>query len=185
MTGSGSDAGSGKRAVTGPRPRRVRWRHLAFVLPFAVLLVLLLRQPSVPQPIAFNHLKHTTDLQLGCEFCHQYVTVGAHAGLPGSDICAYCHVVTQGESAESARVTELLTAGTPFSFNKLFCLPSHVNYTHRRHVGVAKLDCVDCHGGIATTERPPRRPLVRIDMAFCLACHRASEQSLDCIACHR
>jgi hypothetical protein len=163
----------------------LRWRHLAFVLPVAALLIVLLRQPAVPQPIAFNHVKHTTDLQLSCDFCHQYVSVGAHAGLPGSDICAYCHLAQQGESAESARVTELLTAGTPFRFNKLFRLPSHVNYTHRRHVGVAELGCVNCHGDIATTERPPRRPLIRIDMDFCLTCHRASEQSLDCIACHR
>jgi len=164
-----------------------RW-HLAAVLAVVALLIVALastRDPPVPQPIAFNHRKHTVDLGLGCEFCHPYVTSGAHAGLPGSDICAVCHMAKQGESAEAARVTELLNAGTPFRFNKLFRLPAHVYYTHSRHAGIAKLDCVNCHGAIAISERPPLRPLVRVDMAFCLACHRSRGQSLDCVRCHR
>jgi hypothetical protein len=180
---------SGTREPANVRSGRAWWRwwHLAFVLPLAGLGILLVanRTPSVPQPIAFNHLKHTTDLQLACDFCHQYVSTGAHAGLPGSDICAYCHTARQGESAESARLTEMLEAGTPFRFNKLFRLPSHVYYTHRRHVGAAGLECVNCHGSIANTERPPPRPLVRVDMNFCLGCHRAREQTQDCMACHR
>ena len=162
--------------------------HVGVVLAVVALLFVALastRDPPVPQPIAFNHRKHTVDLGLGCEFCHPYVTSGAHAGLPGNDTCAACHMVKQGESAEAARVTELLTAGTPFQFNKLFRLPAHVYYTHWRHAGVAKLDCDNCHGGIANTERPPLRPLVRVDMAFCLDCHRSRGQSLDCVACHR
>jgi len=174
-----------EQAVT---PWSPGWRHLRVILPpvaFVILVLVMGREPAVPQPIAFNHLKHSTDLQLGCEFCHQYVTVGAHAGLPGSEICAFCHLTPQGESTEAARLTELLNAGTPFRFNKLFRLPDHVYYTHRRHVGVAELECVNCHGSIATTERPPGKALVRIDMGFCLDCHRTRGQTLDCNACHR
>jgi len=179
-----ADAGESGHA----RRARPRWRYSLLILPpvlFVILILVIGHEPAVSQPIAFNHLKHTGDLRLDCAFCHQYVTVGAHAGLPGSDICAYCHLTPQGESPEAARLTKLLDAGTPFRFNKLFRLPGHVYYTHGRHVGVATLDCVNCHGGIATTERPPRRPLVRIDMRFCRDCHRASGQTLDCNACHR
>lgn len=150
-----------------------------------LLLLLVSRRAPVAQPLAFNHLKHTQDLSLGCEFCHPYVNTGRHAGLPNRDTCGICHQVQQGESAEAARVTQLLTQGEPLQFNKLFRLPAHVNYTHRRHVGIAKLECERCHGGIATTDRPPARPLVAVSMDFCLACHRASGQSLDCVACHR
>lgn len=178
---------AGRAVLRSARAGWSRW-HIALLLAIGVLLIVALastREPPVPQPIAFNHLKHTADLGLGCEFCHPYVSTGAHAGLPGSDICAFCHVAQQGESAESARVTELLTAGTPFRFNKLFRLPAHVYYTHWRHAGIAKLDCTNCHGGIATSVRPPRRPLVRVDMEFCISCHRTSGQSLDCVACHR
>ncbi|MFQ6045927.1 MAG: cytochrome c3 family protein [Gemmatimonadales bacterium] len=141
--------------------------------------------PGVRQPIAFNHRKHTRDLGLNCEFCHEYVRVGAHAGLPDGQKCAICHSVPQGTSEEAARLTDLLSAGDSLKFNKLFQLPSHVFYTHRRHVGIAGLECENCHDGIADTERPPERPLVGIKMKFCLECHREREQTTDCVACHR
>ena len=167
---------------------RPRPRHLLVGLPpllIVVIVALASRQPPVPQPVAFNHRKHAGDLKLGCEFCHQFVTVGAHAGLPDARICRICHQVQQGKTAEAARLTELLTQGAPLRFNKLFRLATHVRYTHRRHVGIAKLDCRQCHGDIADSDRPPSRALVRITMNFCLDCHRANGQSLDCVACHR
>jgi len=143
------------------------------------------REPPVPQPVAFNHRKHTQDLGLDCAFCHPYVRSGAHAGLPDAATCSMCHSTTQGTSAEAARVTELLTAGDSLHFNKLFGLPAHAFYTHRRHVAIAELECRGCHGPIAETERPPRRALVRIDMDFCISCHRTAGVSLSCNACHR
>jgi hypothetical protein len=143
------------------------------------------RHSSVPQPIEFNHRKHTQDLQLTCSLCHQYVGTSAHSGLPGEETCGLCHSTQQGESEEAARVTALLEAGEPVRFNKLFGLPEHVFYTHRRHVTLGEVECVDCHGDIADTERPPRRPLVTVDMDFCMDCHEAREVSNDCNACHR
>lgn len=143
------------------------------------------RGPSVPQPVAFNHRKHTQDLGLDCVFCHPHVRTGAHSGLPNATTCSMCHSAIQGTSAEAARVTELLEAGDSLRFNKLFRLPAHVFYTHRRHVGVAELECNSCHGPIAETERPPSRALVQVDMDFCISCHRKSGASLDCNACHR
>jgi hypothetical protein len=152
----------------------------------AVTLVLIVsRGPPVLQPIAFNHLKHTSDLGLACDFCHEYVRAGAHAGLPDAETCAVCHRSPQGTTEEAARVTELLARGNPLRFNKLFHLPEHVFYTHRRHVGIAELECSSCHGAIAETERPPDRPLIGMSMDFCLDCHREREQTLDCNACHR
>jgi hypothetical protein len=60
-----------------------------------------------------------------------------------------------------------------------------VYFSHRRHVGIGKLECGACHGDIAVSQHPPSRALVRITMEFCLDCHRAKGQSLDCVACHR
>lgn len=142
-------------------------------------------RPAIPQPVAFNHLQHTEVLGLGCEFCHVYVRKGAHAGLPGAEVCAVCHATRQGTSDEAARVTELIEAEEPLQFNKLFRLPDHVFYTHRRHAGLGELDCSTCHGAIATTERPPDRPLIDITMDFCTKCHAELDQPLDCNACHR
>ena len=158
----------------------------------AVLLVLasvatvaIAKGGGVTQPIAFNHRKHTQDLQLECEFCHPRVRTGAHPGLPALETCAMCHQAPLGTSREAARVTEYVTQQRPLVFVKLFRLPAHVYYTHRRHVGIAGLECRLCHGDIALTVRPPRRPLVSISMKFCLDCHRRSAQTLDCNACHR
>jgi hypothetical protein len=157
---------------------------LALVVALAAVLAAR-RGPAVDQPIAFNHLKHTSELGLDCEVCHAHVTTGAHAGLPEEGTCGICHRVPQGTSQEAARVTELLDSGAPIRFNKLFRMPDHVFYTHRRHVGIGELPCTECHGDIAETTRPPRRPLVEVTMDSCMDCHRETGQTLNCNACHR
>lgn len=148
-------------------------------------LWVLRRPPRIQQPVAFDHRIHTERMKLACTMCHPYVQVGMHAGLPGAQTCMMCHQVRQGTSPEAARVTALLTSGVPLRFNKLFHLPPYAYFSHRRHVGIAKLPCADCHGSIALTAAPPSRPLVTIRMQACLDCHRATGQSVDCVACHR
>jgi len=179
-----------KHSVTGDRGglARARW---AYVVPGVILIavigiaVVAQRTPPVPQPVAFNHLKHTQELGLNCEFCHVYVEKGSHAGLPDAQTCSMCHTSQQGTSTEAARVTTLIGQGDPLTFNKLFGLAPHVFYTHRRHVGIADLECENCHGKIAESEHPPDRALVKVDMDFCMDCHREQGQTLDCNACHR
>lgn len=166
------------------------WLRAVVAIVAVILLVtaarwILIRPPAVQQPVAFNHRKHTEQLKIACELCHQYVTTGAHAGLPSAQTCVMCHQVRQGTSPEAARLTALLARGDPLRFNKLFHLPPYVYFTHRRHVGIAKLPCQDCHGMIAESERPPARPLVTIRMRVCLGCHQDKGQSVDCVACHR
>lgn len=155
------------------------------ILGAVAVLSIFIRTPPVAQPVAFNHLKHTDQLKIACQLCHQNVTTGAHAGLPSAQICVMCHQVRQGTSPEAARLTVLLAGGDPLRFNKLFHLAPYVRFTHRRHVGIAKLPCQDCHGTIAETERPPERPLLTIKMQVCLDCHEKKGQTVDCVACHR
>ncbi len=175
-----------RSGTSGAIRRSAPYIALAVLLLVVVSLLLGVRRgPAVPQPVAFNHRKHTEDLGLNCEFCHVYVKKGAHAGLPGAETCSVCHDSPQGTSEEAARVTELLSQGDPLQFNKLFRLAPHVFYTHRRHVGIAGLECASCHGAIAETERPPRRALVQVTMDFCMDCHREQQQTLECNACHR
>lgn len=166
--------------------RRMVGVVLAIVLVVAVAIPLLARRgPSISQPVAFNHRKHTEELGLTCEFCHKYARTSAHSGLPDAETCSMCHRVPQGTSEEAAKVAQLVASGDPLYFNKLFRLPSHVFYTHRRHVGIAGLECESCHGAIAETERPPPRPLVTMTMDYCIDCHREQGQTVDCNACHR
>jgi hypothetical protein len=168
--------GLGRLAHARRGSGHVRWLGasllaLVLLLVSAVVTVAARRSPAVSQPVAFSHRKHTKDLQLPCALCHKYFNSGAHSGLPDAQTCGVCHSVPQGKDPEAARLTELLQGGQPLRFNKLFRLPDYVFYTHRRHVAGAGLECVNCHSGIADTERPPERPLVEITMAFCVDCH--------------
>ncbi|MGD2136505.1 MAG: cytochrome c3 family protein [Gemmatimonadales bacterium] len=177
-----------RELVARARALSTRARLLVVVAVGAVVVVVPVaagHDAPVPQPVAFNHRKHTEDLGLDCSFCHTYVRTGAHAGLPDAQTCVMCHSAPQGTSAAAARVTELLQQGDSLRFNKLFAMPEHVFYTHRRHVALGELGCEICHGAIATTERPPPQALVEVTMDFCMDCHREQDQTLECNACHR
>jgi hypothetical protein len=52
-------------------------------------------------------------------------------------------------------------------------------------VVVAGLKCEECHGAIAATTAPPSRPLLRITMDTCVACHATKGVKTDCTHCHR
>lgn len=167
---------------------KVPRRYLLALLPLVAVLLLVSAggwATPVRQPVAFSHLKHAGDLELSCELCHAQVLTGRYAGLPGKETCALCHQTLEATSAESEHLKAVLAQQDPLHFNKLFRLPAHVYFSHRRHVGPGTLDCESCHGAIAVSQRPPGRALMRITMDFCLDCHRASGQSLDCVACHR
>jgi len=140
---------------------------------------------EVVQPIAFNHQKHTQELELACDTCHEYLSVGRHAGLPTLSTCLMCHEEPQSKNPEEARIRELSAGGKQDVFVKLFKLPEHVYYSHRRHAVVAKIPCNTCHGAIAETTTPPTSPLVKIDMEFCIECHNRQSVKTGCTSCHR
>ncbi len=86
------------------------WPYLALALGIVliaavVLPVIALGSSRVPQPVDFNHLKHTQDLGLGCEFCHPYAQTSAHSGLPDATTCSV--------SARRATETSLTPSAHP------------------------------------------------------------------------
>jgi len=143
------------------------------------------RPPAVTQPIAFPHAVHVKEVELECSACHPGAKTSFHSQLPDLSVCMECHEDKQSDSPEEEKVRELAKLERPPQFRKLFLFPNHVFYSHRRHVVVAKIPCETCHGAIAESSTPPRRPLVRINMQFCLDCHRRRGVTQDCIACHR
>ena len=140
---------------------------------------------STIQPIQFNHLLHTEEVGLECTDCHQYVRRAEFAGRPTVDICAECHEEPLTDSAEEALLIEYIQAGEAVPWERLYHVPDHVYYSHRRHVTVADLDCSVCHGEIGRADKPPPRPLKGLTMDFCLKCHEQRGASTDCNACHR
>ncbi len=159
---------------------------IAAVLVVATGTLWAIRRPhAVTQPIAFPHAVHVKDVELECTACHPGAEASFHSQLPDLSVCMECHEEQLSDSREEGKIRELAQEDRPPGFRKLFLFPNHVFYSHRRHVVVAKIPCEKCHGGIAETSTPPRRPLVRITMQFCLDCHRKSGATDDCIACHR
>ncbi len=143
----------------------------------------------VVQPIPFNHRIHTTK-QVICENCHEHVTDAPFAGLPKVEVCMGCHgrdiVKNPAAKPYVALVRKHEKEGTEFPWVRLYELPNHVYYSHRRHVDIAKLECKTCHGGIGESEQPPDRPIARtLTMENCMDCHERSGVDNDCAWCHR
>jgi len=139
---------------------------------------------SVKQPVEFNHKKHVAELGISCDTCHSSYQKETFSGLPSAEDCAACHAEAQGSGEKERALVEKLKRGETLEWKRLFAQPPHVFFSHRRHVVVAKLACPTCHGGIADTSSPPRQ-VRKLAMADCIACHRKSNVSVACTACHR
>jgi hypothetical protein len=155
--------------------------------PFAAWAALLAAACSaeVRQPIAYNHAAHVKKLEIGCETCHETSTAGEVAGIPPLSTCADCHREANGPSPEEKKVVEAVLAGREIPWARLYDLPRHVYFTHRRHVAVARIACERCHGDMGSQTRPPPGPLVALTMDGCIECHRQRGASQDCDVCHR
>lgn len=156
------------------------------IVAVAVLAGVVLSMPGpVRQPLPFNHALHIEDVGAACSDCHIYVETGMRATIPNLQVCSDCHEEAIGESADEAWLTEQISSDTPIPWQKLYHVPDHVFFSHRRHTAVAQIECQTCHGPMAERTSPPNRPLVNLSMDFCMSCHRQSGASNDCISCHR
>jgi menaquinone reductase, multiheme cytochrome c subunit len=140
--------------------------------------------PAVEQPILFNHKLHV-DNGASCPDCHTQVLEGMRAGRPSLDTCMGCHSEAQTKSPEEEKIRQFAKDGREIPWKQVYRLPAHVYFSHRRHAGLAKIQCEVCHGAMAEMTAPPTAPLVVHTMGFCLDCHRRSNASVDCLACHR
>lgn len=135
------------------------------------------------QPISFNHKIHA-DNELACLDCHLYYMDHASSGRPQLETCAACHEESLSENKEQLKVVEAVQKGEEIPWERLYRVPEDVNFSHRRHVVLGKLECEVCHGDIGESTNPPARPL-KIKMKKCMKCHEAEKVSNDCISCHR
>lgn len=140
---------------------------------------------EVRQPIAYSHQVHVSGLSLDCDHCHASARQGDVAGLPALAVCAECHGEAIGSSAEERKVVAAVAAGAELTWGRLYRLPDHVYFTHRRHVSAAGIACERCHGAMGAQARPPRTALVPVSMDACLSCHRERGATLECAGCHR
>ena len=163
-------------------------------------------QAAPGQPIRFSHKLHAA--QAKCQACHASVTKARTAGFPKLADCLDCHEGTQSKTAEGqkeeAKLAPYAEAKKEIPWTRVWRLPSHVLFSHRVHVGVAKVGCQVCHGPMESLNQPPAGPLKSLAMNDCIGCHEKWERpnrvlgkgsdpmteagrrvSTDCNACHR
>jgi hypothetical protein len=139
---------------------------------------------AVDQPIVYNHYKHTQELELECTICHVGVRTEIRATLPSTETCIGCHEEPVTESAEEEKIRQYYARKEDIPWQRLFQVPEHVFFSHRRHVTVAGLDCAKCHGDMATRKKPPKKAPMAISMKACMSCHRKLQAQIDCVSCH-
>ena len=143
----------------------------------------LLREKTY-QPIAFNHELHN-EVGIECIDCHTGVMSSPTAGLPPNSACQICHEEALGTSSEEQHLLEYLKSGEPIPWQSLFRQPSHVFYSHQRHVVSAGLECSTCHADMGERQAPPTRAPTKLTMGRCLDCHATAGVRNDCTVCHR
>ena len=165
---------------------------LRFVFMAAVLVAIaaplfpsLIGRANVIQPIAFNHKKHAGEMSLPCTTCHQAVKEQTFASLPQTGTCMTCHAAALTKNPEEEKIRQYAAKNEKIAWKRIYRMPDHVFFSHRRHVVSAKIECVTCHGKMAELTEPPTRPLVQQTMSWCIACHQEKRASVDCNACHK
>lgn len=175
-----------RRSVLKSRRRALSIVVLVAAIAIVAATLALARSAGrVEQPVAFPHRLHLEDVGLQCTDCHRHVMDGLRATIPNIEVCADCHREAQGESAEEAVVVRHVESGEPIRWKKVYAVPSHVFFSHRRHAALAGIACEICHGAIGERSLPVTEALVSLKMNDCLRCHEASGVSNDCILCHR
>lgn len=98
-----------------------------------------------------------------------------------------CHAVIATEDPEVQAVAAYAAQGQSIEWVRVNRQPDFVFFSHQPHLS-AGLNCETCHG--AVSQMTVARPVVRMDMGWCLDCHldQPEEQVArlaDCVACHK
>ena len=141
---------------------------------------------SNKQPIKYNHKLHVQENDMECVDCHRYARTHARATIPNIEVCGDCHAdEPTSDSPEEAKLITYVTEGRKIPWAKIYRVPSHVYFSHRRHTTIAQIDCATCHGNVEEMTTPLTRPLTKISMKRCLECHERNRVDNDCTRCHR
>jgi hypothetical protein len=152
--------------------------------------------PGPQQPIPFSHKHHAGEYQIDCLYCHSGTERSRAAGVPSVELCMGCHAQFPAEYDQLEGIKILKgywERKEPIPWVQIHRLPEHVKFQHQRHVnqGIA---CQTCHGPVEDIEKlylvpdtkwwPWALPTHKLEMGWCVQCHRQNEASQDCATCH-
>ena len=142
------------------------------------------RRSEPVQPIDFPHHTHI-EKDLTCtDFCHESVTKGPQAGIPGVNTCMICHESIATDKPRIKTITDEYAAkGIEIPWKRVygFTQSAHVKFNHAPHIR-AKVECSTCHGDVAHENTAQRN--VEHTMGFCVRCHTEHKAPNDCLTCH-
>lgn len=140
---------------------------------------------EINQPIRFNHNRHVESEGIDCKDCHQFYESQEVAGIPSIEDCKVCHSELVGENPEEKKLVNLIKEGNDLHWQRVFQIPRHVYFSHRRHIVLAQLKCEACHESIKKQIVPSQKSYSKITMQFCIDCHTVQHVSNECLNCHR
>jgi hypothetical protein len=163
------------------RPTRPRWRALPALLVASVSVaacagVLGIKKRDASHP--FEHHKHLA-AGIGCLQCHSNIEKETDQGppdIPTAKTCLGCHSKPHDthECGDCHGVASTRAA--------VVAARDHLKFTHQKHLGRLKSQCVPCHVSAGSADATTLRPT----MANCFACHQHRDQwrGRDCESCH-
>jgi cytochrome c553 len=133
------------------------------------------------QPIKFSHKVHAGQNQTDCLYCHFNAEESKFAGIPPANVCNNCHVLVKEGSRsgrfEIAKIYHALETNKSIEWVKVYNVPDHVYFNHSQHVSAGKIDCMTCHGDVASMDEVVQ--VNDLSMGWCIECHRDTEVQFD------
>jgi hypothetical protein len=161
------------------------------------------------QPIPFSHKHHAGTWKIDCQYCHSGSDRSRAAGVPSVELCMGCHKQFPGDTdAQTGKRTgydqlsgiqtlkDHARTGRSIQWTQIHRLPEHVKFQHQAHVrrGDLGINCQTCHGQVETMDKvvltpdtkwwPWGLPTKKLEMGWCVQCHRSNGASQDCLTCH-
>jgi hypothetical protein len=152
--------------------------------------------PGPVQPIQFSHKHHAGLYQIDCQYCHSGTDRSPSAGVPPLELCMGCHSQFPASYDELEGIRTLKDhwqRKVPVEWVQIHRLPEYVQFQHQAHLrrGFA---CQTCHGPVQEMDKvsmtsdtkwwPWLLPTKKLEMGWCIQCHRANGASQDCVTCH-
>lgn len=173
--------------MTPLRSSPLRLALVAAAIVGAAACAHLLQKPA--GHFTFSHQLHAKEMEVACAKCHADLpatTEVEQRHLPAFDVCLQCH--EDGHVGEAdctachaspatlkeAAATQAIPAPTPRD--------THLNFSHKNHLGRVDGDCSVCHEAMLTSTEPGdgKTPT----MATCMQCHQAQYDAFQCRQCH-
>ena len=148
------------------------------------------------QPIPFSHKHHAGLFKIDCQYCHSGTDRSRAAGVPSVELCMGCHAQFPAEYDQLEGIQILKQhwdEKRPIEWVQIHWVPNDVKFQHQAHVR-AGLECQTCHGPVETLDKlylvPDTQwwqygiPTQKLEMGWCVMCHRDKGASQDCVTCH-